>query len=122
MISYENYKFCAARAIEKFFFLGNKKVLLSKKQINEKRRRFIACRMFSTWKYLLILREWIVESCMLWPTLKFCSIFGTYIVSNLFYAALPVLLYLNLSRCNLSDDGCEKFSGLLNVNLTSVLE
>lgn len=27
-----------------------------------------------------------------------------------FYTALAALLYLNVSRCNLTDDGCEKFS------------
>ncbi|KAI7994095.1 hypothetical protein LOK49_LG11G02391 [Camellia lanceoleosa] len=29
-------------------------------------------------------------------------------------AAIPALLYLNLSRCNLFDNGREKFSGLRN--------
>ncbi|THG01197.1 hypothetical protein TEA_018431 [Camellia sinensis var. sinensis] len=35
-------------------------------------------------------------------------------------AAIPALLYLNLSRCNLSDDGCEKFSGLRNLKVLNL--
>ncbi|KAI8026849.1 Dynamin-related protein 4C [Camellia lanceoleosa] len=35
-------------------------------------------------------------------------------------AAIPALLYLNLSRCNLFDDGCEKFSGLRNLKVLNL--
>ncbi|CAL5433863.1 unnamed protein product [Camellia sinensis] len=30
------------------------------------------------------------------------------------------MLYLNLSKCNLSDDGCEKFSGLRNLKVLNL--
>ncbi|CAL5442741.1 unnamed protein product [Camellia sinensis] len=35
-------------------------------------------------------------------------------------AAIPALLYLNLSRCDFSDDGCEKSSGLRNLKVLNL--
>ncbi|KAL7220454.1 hypothetical protein ACSBR2_013351 [Camellia fascicularis] len=40
---------------------------------------------------------------------------STACLDSLAVAAIPALLYSNLSRCNLSDDECEKFSGLQNL-------
>ncbi|KAG6771359.1 hypothetical protein POTOM_022710 [Populus tomentosa] len=40
--------------------------------------------------------------------------------SELVFAALATLAYLNLNRCHLPDDGCDKFSGLKNLKVLSL--
>ncbi|CAL5360255.1 unnamed protein product [Camellia sinensis] len=44
----------------------------------------------------------------------YCSMLG------LSCRSIPALLYLNLSRCDFSDDGCEKFSGLRNLKVLNL--
>ncbi|KAH7574334.1 hypothetical protein JRO89_XS03G0283700 [Xanthoceras sorbifolium] len=41
-------------------------------------------------------------------------------ISGYFCAALVALAYLNLNRCSISDDGCDKFSGLKNLKILSL--
>ncbi|XP_028076437.1 uncharacterized protein LOC114278559 [Camellia sinensis] len=66
--------------------------------------------------------QFMLQLHSFYPSLSVLNMEGcpgsTACLDSLAVAAIPALLYFNLSRCNLSDDECEKFSGRLQVNFT----